>query len=296
MNHLITSHLHTTFLNAYPDGIAVLKPAPEHTTQLVSLAENLAHILTLCPSDSPIPNSCPPNLPRCRPCSETNPLPVIFPASLENSTSIFTIATVPHPLTFISLTTWREQTALTPSLIRRDTLRDAWLNETTGTLLDNKLGGPQRLPLFKEAVANPADGGIASRSLWLIAESQERAGLEWQFGFPLLQAHGQEKDTTTNSMYSKPTNPAKGATRVQSDAAREQSLLQASASILADNANFQKGSSSTADGRRRDLVEAWNMADAEAWRFVRAYTARLTAEREKWEKEERQFAGSVKVR
>ena len=41
----------------------------------------------------------------------------------------------------------------------------------------------------------------------------------------------------------------------------------------------------------RDAVEAWNMADTEAWRFVRAFAAREVVERRRWEEEERRFAG-----
>ena len=39
----------------------------------------------------------------------------------------------------------------------------------------------------------------------------------------------------------------------------------------------------------RDAVEAWNMADTEAWKFVRAFNARRQVEREKWEAEENKF-------
>ena len=41
----------------------------------------------------------------------------------------------------------------------------------------------------------------------------------------------------------------------------------------------------------REMVEAWNLADTEAWRFVRAFAAREKSERKRWEKEERKFAG-----
>lgn len=41
----------------------------------------------------------------------------------------------------------------------------------------------------------------------------------------------------------------------------------------------------------RDAVEAWNMADTEAWRFVRAFGAREAMIRKKWELEEKHFAG-----
>lgn len=42
----------------------------------------------------------------------------------------------------------------------------------------------------------------------------------------------------------------------------------------------------------RDAVEAWNLADTEAWRFARAYSARRKMERRKWEDEESGYAGA----
>ena len=39
----------------------------------------------------------------------------------------------------------------------------------------------------------------------------------------------------------------------------------------------------------RDAVEAWNMADTEAWKFVRAFNARRQVERQKWQEEEDKF-------
>jgi hypothetical protein len=36
-------------------------------------------------------------------------------------------------------------------------------------------------------------------------------------------------------------------------------------------------------------VEAWNLADTEIWRFVRAFGARKAMERAKWAEEEERF-------
>jgi len=41
----------------------------------------------------------------------------------------------------------------------------------------------------------------------------------------------------------------------------------------------------------RAAVEAWNLADTEAWRFVRAWGARRAMERARWEEEEERFLG-----
>ncbi len=41
----------------------------------------------------------------------------------------------------------------------------------------------------------------------------------------------------------------------------------------------------------RNAIEAWNMADTEAWKFVRAFNARRQVERLKWQKEEEAYLG-----
>ena len=41
-----------------------------------------------------------------------------------------------------------------------------------------------------------------------------------------------------------------------------------------------------------DATEQWNLADTEAWKFARAFSARRRVEREVWENEEQKYAGS----
>ena len=41
--------------------------------------------------------------------------------------------------------------------------------------------------------------------------------------------------------------------------------------------------------RVREAVEAWNLADTEAWKFVRAFGARKAMEKAKWEEEEQRY-------
>jgi hypothetical protein len=43
----------------------------------------------------------------------------------------------------------------------------------------------------------------------------------------------------------------------------------------------------------RGAIEAWNLADTEAWRFARAFLARSRVERLKWEEEEKKYAGGA---
>ena len=41
----------------------------------------------------------------------------------------------------------------------------------------------------------------------------------------------------------------------------------------------------------RTQMEAWNMANTEAWQYVRAFAAREMMERRKWKDEKRSYAG-----
>jgi hypothetical protein len=41
-------------------------------------------------------------------------------------------------------------------------------------------------------------------------------------------------------------------------------------------------------------VEQWNLADTEAWKFSRAWSARRRVERKIWEEEEHKYSGSEK--
>ncbi|KAK7418089.1 hypothetical protein QQZ08_011376 [Neonectria magnoliae] len=49
----------------------------------------------------------------------------------------------------------------------------------------------------------------------------------------------------------------------------------------------------TQETRLRTSMEAWNLADTEAWKFTRAYLARRVMERADWEKEEAKYVGGA---
>lgn len=107
LNQLIVSHLHSTWQNMFSDGIAVLKPVPEHTSTLIAPAQELAEYLAQCP-ESIMPSSCPPNRPKCRPCVASHPMQISTPPFYRNRSSLYTIGTVPHPYTFATMTGFRE--------------------------------------------------------------------------------------------------------------------------------------------------------------------------------------------
>jgi hypothetical protein len=290
---LINAHLHLTWQNIFSKGIAVLKPLPEHTTAIIGPAIDLARNLSQC-MDSPLPASCPPNKPRCKPCV-TNKLPILTPPIFRNDSEIFTIATVPHPLTLQSLVKQRDNLDL--KSIRRETSRDIWIFAATKELLGNGISSFSRLPSMKDVVAS--DFG-SSRSLWLTAEQpflpdseKDREELDWIFGFQMPRdpiADG-KSETPVPGLERRPPPPKPefGEGPVLSDAEleREKSLFEKAKMAL----QFGEKNGQNNAVKNKEIIEAWNLADTEIWKFIRAFNARRRVERRKWEDEEASFLG-----
>lgn len=299
---LINSHLHYNFQNSFPAGVAVLKPFPEHTTALVEPALRLAKALVNCPVIS-MPASCPPNRPSCETCGSGKPIRISQPASYKNASHLFTIGTLPHPYTLISLQ--QDSNEVTTSHIRRETERDPWLKQVTKDHLGPVIGGPSRAMVLKQAVAEDITSG---NSLYMTVETlPAEAGqalpselldeFEWQLGFKIprdskvdAKNEGETKETVQDS------NPSKKGIE------KEYDLIQQARDVLR--------SKETNRISIKDVAEAWNLADTEVWRFVRAYRlvhpipvgqahpanhvcrARSVVERKKWEEEEKNFVGA----
>ncbi|KAJ5138733.1 uncharacterized protein N7515_003581 [Penicillium bovifimosum] len=284
---LINSHLHNNFQNSFPAGLAVLKPFPQHTTALVEPALRLAKALIQCP-ESPIPESCPPNLPECRPCgSAKQPMRISQPSTYKNTTFLFTIGTLPHPYTLISLKKSSEE--ITTPQVRRETGRDEWLYEVTKDDLGPELGSSSRGVIFKQVVAGEDAVGT---SLWMTVESLPAdAGqslpaelldeFEWQFGFKIPRGGKIDPATENNKETAK---SAQDHTPSEQGVGKEYELIRKAREVIKDK--------TTNRINIKDVVEAWNLADTEVWRFVKAYRARSVLERQKWEQEEKAFAGS----
>ncbi|KAL8800480.1 MAG: hypothetical protein Q9182_005152 [Xanthomendoza sp. 2 TL-2023] len=321
---LISSHLHLTFLNIFSSGIAILTPHRSHSFLLQYPAITLANALINC-HPSPLPTSCPPNNPSCKPCSSSKPFSLTTPTHYTNASSLFTIGTLPHPYTLASLLA--KTASLSIPHIRRNTARDPWLVSTTGKSLGPSLGGPDRIVPFKESVGSES---LSFRSLWVIAEEDSMAPgaamskkeLEWFFGFALPAYN----TTTTTLSLSDPNLKTSAITAVlaspslypssppnednskdslgDKELAHQRSLLAHSQSVLSltsasphhqrtkrkGNRRVKEGDDDdVSDERVKAAVEAWHLADTEAWRFVRAWRARGREERRRWESEEKRF-------
>ena len=284
LNQLVNSHLHVCWQNTFPDGIAVLKPYPEHTTHMVSHAMELASRLDTC-SESPLPSSCPPNMPRCSPCVAKQPGRISTPGVYRNTTTLYTIGTVPHPYTLQSLSNMRAR--IDVPWIRRESQRDAWIAMLTRELLGTGLSGAPRLLRFKEAVAGEF---ATARSLWISAETPVPEDIDYHFGFAVPR-HGMATGRSETPVPGPERRPRPyrdaddGPEPNPDDLAREPALL--------DRAKKIGRSRDRADRLIRDAIEAWNLADTEAWRFARAFLARNHVERLKWETEEAKYAGGA---
>ncbi len=120
----------------------------------------------------------------------------------------------------------------------------------------------------------------AARGLWITEETTlSRRDVEWHFGFELPAYNS----TSIAFLTALAPNPQVTKHPVsEKDLRQQQSLLDEAKEILR-RPNREEGI--------RPVIEAWNLADTEAWRFVRAFGAREVVERAQWEEEEKKFAG-----
>lgn len=320
LNKLIISHLHIVWQNTFSAGIEVLKPLPAHTTALIEPSLHLAQLLAECP-DTLLPSSCPSNKPRCSPCVGSK-MRISQPEAFKNSSSIYTIATVPHPYTMITLNNQTEE--ITVAHIRRNTDRDAWIHAVTRDILGDGRGGPSRVIALKEAVASELG---RSRSLWFTVEHfpadidvaitqdktpsndvQQRPEakalfpenwleeIDWYFGFPVSRttlSHGESMNPVPL-----PERWQKGQQGVPEDKKGSYDPPDPTEQQQKIEVKLLKKSRDTINSKdkhlrlMRDVAEKWNLADLEAWRFVRAFRARSIMERKVFEEEESAYSGT----
>ncbi|KAI4149307.1 MAG: hypothetical protein LQ340_004704 [Diploschistes diacapsis] len=286
---LLTHHLHGTFLETYPSGIAVLNSQGLKTTIMASPSIVLAKSLNTCPK-TPLPASCPPNRPKCQPCKPTT---IIYPQTLSNSTKLFTIGTIPHPYTLTLLLL--SSTNVDVTYIRRQQQRDNWLNKVTLDMLTPGLSAYTRLVPFKDFVAAEK---TRAHSIWRTAEQDWTwKDLEWHFGFSLPLTPDASDHSAPITL---PTPVLNSEPSVLSDLLKGLDNKRPTNEALVKQADIVRHAKEALENERfrgpvdmRKVVEAWNLADTEAWRFVRALEAREGMERRKWEEEERRFVETM---
>lgn len=275
LNKLINYHLLVIWQNSFPEGIEVMKPHPKHATAMLAGAWKLAKSLASCP-ESPMLSSCPPNIPKCSPCVASpmavNALPRL---RFRNSPDVFTIGAVPHPWSFALVNNLRESINVTWIL---ESPRDTWLSAVTQAYLGSGVTSSRRVVRFKELVAGEAD---SAQFLWLLADDKTPGDLEWHFGFTIPERgmdDGKSRSPVPAIRLLKDEEEPDRAKAV----AHENALLDRAKQVVMMSKSFINGTET------RTSLEAWNMADTEAWRFTRAFNARRFLEREEWENTYRQ--------
>ena len=300
---LINSHLHTTWANTFPKGIAVTKPLAQNTTAMVEPAIELARNLSQC-SQSPMPASCPPNKPGCQTCISRQPMRILTPPVYRNVSTLFTIATIPHPYTLQSLIHTRD--SIDAKFVRRSTGRDDFIMAATRELMGTGISSFARLARFKDAVAG--EHGSA-HSLWLTAENPYRVespkdleDLDWTFGFqlPRDKKWDGKSETPVPGPERRPPPPKQefdGPVPTDEQLKKQRDLLEKARMAIRRGekggsvSGLAKGRGQDVFVKAREVMEAWNLADTEAWKFVRAWNARRRMERRRFDDEEEDFQG-----
>jgi hypothetical protein len=285
--NLVNSHLHLTWQEQHPEGVAIVKPVPEHTTALLRETTDIARNLTQCPT-SPMPKSCPPNRPKCKVCDANKGMKLQQFPEFVNTTKFFTIGTVPHPYTLTSLHYTRD--VIDTNFLRNNAQRDLWIQKLTAKSIPSEHTEEFRVLKFKELVA-----ATPAHSLWLTAERTTQDDLDWILGFGLPQNASANAEPSSPSKESEliifprpdPPKPIEGIDIPDEKwiEKEEERLKKARDAIKSKDRNMKLVV---------EAVEKWNLADTEAWRFSRAYSARRRQERKKWEEEEAKFSGSEK--
>ena len=224
-----------------------------------------------------------------------------FPSSAPNSTTTFTIGTVPHAYTLTRLMAPHDPGFnFSVPYVRRHTTRDPFVSAVTTETAIKGISPYQRIIHFKEGVAQAGKG--AMRSIWRTAEADwDWDGLEWRLGFELAKPAAPDvSDASGNPVAQTRIGPAQVIPEAYPeclgpllDAMLEKpsvtDLLHQDRIFheIVERLGRKKWVGDEVDMRR--VSESWHLADAEAWRFVRALQAREELERKKWEDEESKF-------
>jgi hypothetical protein len=215
---------------------------------------------------------------------------------------------VPHPFTLLALT--HSTPTIDLQFLRRNTHRDAWILAATKELLGTGISSFARLAALKNAVASDFS---RPHTLWLTAEdypenvlSEEQVtDLDWTFGFKIPRSPPSNGHSVTpvpgperrppppKQEFEGPEPSEKELVQETTLLARTRMALNGQESDAKSDGWLRKLSSKKEPGpdfqRVREAVEAWNLADTEAWKFVRAFGARKAMEKAKWEEEEERY-------
>ncbi|KAK6500816.1 hypothetical protein TWF506_003579 [Arthrobotrys conoides] len=266
---LINAHLHSHFLSQYPGGVQVLNPIKALSDVFSLNSYNLAQKLLQCP-ESPIPNSfAPQKTEQETVCGKDN----IQITTQYVDTATFTIAGIPHPITYQGIINNR----LLPELdwIRRNSSRDMFVKAVTAGIAEKGTGSAYRAVKLKELIAASLTSSLQSSagkssgvavSIWgALEKTWDFKELEWTLGF------------TFSDILPAAPHFAQGEDTIRK---HKQIIEDSKRAIKATSTGLKK---------LRGAVEGWSLADFEVWKFVDAFEERRKSEREAWVKREKGF-------
>ncbi|KAK9458807.1 uncharacterized protein V1516DRAFT_121294 [Lipomyces oligophaga] len=305
---LINSHLHSTWISRFSDGIAIINPFESSSRIMTYPALATAYTLATCPPVE-FEQYCPPGRQTCYQCSKSlNSDYIKMSPTIPNTGNFFSLVTIAHPLTQLGLV-FSTSTQITANLVRRKTLRDVFVKAISSDIIDEAIGSADRLLELKQIAARNYDVldniylTVFEDQFELSADCLLDSYLEWALGFTFDHESGQHLNKITNA---NPTSilsqvkyedlqysleqclPSSEIQVFREDSARIGVLRQGvhiplqPASEVVDGAREKIGSSSPDIKRLRKAIEGWNMADSELWRFVRALNQRITLEPTIW--------------
>ncbi|KAK7203133.1 hypothetical protein BZA70DRAFT_82396 [Myxozyma melibiosi] len=318
---VINAHMHNNWLSRFSDGIEIVEPFPSTDRILHYPALSTAYALTVCPPEE-LEQFCPPGKEKCYKCNSNLPSGFIkFAEVIGRTKSAFKFVTVPHPLTHLALT-YSTANPLSADFVRRKTTRDAFTKAVTDEIVEEGVGAPDRmLELKKLAAANYEVLDDQYYAIWEAQLDMSPACaldnyFEWALGFSfggVLRNSGSSQADDDDAETSTSTTPGKSSVdspaspfsvlSIQLDQclpASEAKQLHKDAEAIGrpsrngvppplqptkDVINAARNgvlSTTAAMKRTRKMIEGWNLADAELWRFVRAMNERASQEPAVW--------------
>ncbi|KAK9237758.1 hypothetical protein V1525DRAFT_376609 [Lipomyces kononenkoae] len=298
---LINAHLHSTFLSRFSQGgIAVLDPFPQSARAIAFPSLAMATALATCPAVE-FERYCPSNIPNCYKCSKSLRKDFVKTVSaIADSPSTFVIVTIPHPMTSVALS--QSASDVNADVVRRETGRDLFVRTVTSEIIGQGVGPPYRALALKKLAA--ASTEFLDAMYISVFESQFgfenclvndyfRWAVGFNFGPRLGKNRKQEHTFDTVVQEIGMCLPAELYTQIQTESARTLDPKVADGggrstppmSVSDTITAIRDRIHSTHPDRKRQLrmVEAWNMADAELWRFVRALNERAAQDENAWE-------------
>ncbi|KAK9469823.1 hypothetical protein V1512DRAFT_19104 [Lipomyces arxii] len=303
---LMNSHLHSTWLSRFPEGISIVDPFPDTTHSIMFPSLATANALSTCPPTEYEP-FCPPNIKSCFQCSKQLTTDFVKTVNrIPDSESKFVFITVPHPMTMLALSYGTP--AITADIVRRRTGRDLFTRSITSEIISESVGSPHRvLELKRIAVANSE---VLNTEYVSIFEAQFDLSncmlddnIRWAVGFnfaPISELEdsideflGAPKSKVisfdalalevsgclSSSQYIDLQKESERIPSRKEGAAEQPVKISSVLTAIRDRVASRRVDRM----KERNMIEAWNMADAEIWRFVKSLNERAHKEEQVWE-------------